>query len=234
MGGSGCGNGLLDANAAVQHVLNNRPTVTAVLQGSASGVRPGTSFTLVGEVKAAGGRTAAASGMRWRQTAGAPVTIPANAGATVTLTAPSATGPVAFEFVGSDVAGYSASAAVTIPVNAPPVMFTPTVNSVMAGQPLSGSVRGTDPEGDPITYVLVAGPPGLTINASTGAWSWTPASAGTFGVTVMPVDSFGNGTPVNFNISVTADPNKKDDGGGGALSGWLALLLAIPALRRRR
>ena len=233
MGGSGCGNGLLDANAAVQHVLNNRPTVTAVLQGSASGVRPGTSFTLVGEVKAAGGRAAAASGMRWRQTAGAPVTIPTNAGPTVALTAPSTTGPVAFEFVGSDVAGYSGSAAVTIPVNAPPIMFTPTVSSVMAGQPLSGSVRGTDPEGDPITYVLVAGPPGLTINASTGAWSWTPSSAGTFGVTVMPVDSFGNGTPVSFNISVTADPNKKDDGGGGALAWWLLPLLPAARLRLR-
>jgi hypothetical protein len=103
----------------------------------------------------------------------------------------------------------------------------------MAGQPLSGSVRGTDPEGDPITYVLVAGPPGLTINASTGAWSWTPSSAGTFGVTVMPVDSFGNGTPVNFNISVTADPNKKDDGGGGALAWWLLPLLPAARLRLR-
>jgi len=56
MGGTGCGSGLLDANAAVQHVVTNRPTVTAALQACAAGVRPGATFTLVGDVKAAGGR----------------------------------------------------------------------------------------------------------------------------------------------------------------------------------
>jgi hypothetical protein len=234
MGGSGCGTGLLDAAAAVQHVIANRPTVTATLQGSAPGVRPGTTFTLVGEVKAAGGRAPATSGMTWRQTAGPSVSIPANAGASITLTAPGTTGALAFEFAGLDSAGYGNSASATVTVNAPPTMSVPAASSVTAGQAVSGSLRGTDPEGDSITYVLVSGPPGLTINAATGAWSWTPSSAGTFGVTVMPMDAYGNGTPVNFTIAVAEDPNKKEEGGGLALPGWLALLLAIPALRRRR
>ncbi len=62
MGGMACGSGLLDANAAVQHVVTNRPTVTATLQPAAAGVRPGATFTLVGDVKAGGGRMAGTSG----------------------------------------------------------------------------------------------------------------------------------------------------------------------------
>jgi len=61
-----CGTGLLDADAAMLHVLNNRPMVSAALQGAA-GVRPLGSFTLVGNVKTLGGRSAPASGMTWRR-----------------------------------------------------------------------------------------------------------------------------------------------------------------------
>ncbi len=231
MGGTGCGSGLLDANAAVQHVVTNRPTVTAALQPAAPGVRPGATFTLVGDVKAGGGRMPATSGMSWRQTSGPAVTIPPASGASVTLTAPTTSGILTFEYAATDSAGYAGMAAVAVTVNGGPTLLPVTAGNVTANQPISGSVRGSDPESDTITYVLVAGPPGLTVNASTGAWSWTPTSAGSFGVTVMPTDAFGNGTPVNFTITVAPDPNAKD-GGGGALPGWLALLLFAPACLR--
>jgi hypothetical protein len=233
MGGTGCGTGLLDANAAVQHVVNNRPTVTAVIQGSAPGARPGGTFTLVGDIKAAGGRVPAATGASWRQVSGPTVTIPANAGATVTLTAPNSTGILVFEYSANDSAGYAGSAAVVVTVNAPPTMQPAPAATVVANHPLSGTVRGSDPEGDAITYVLAAGPPGLTVNAATGAWSWTPTSAGTYGVTIVPTDAYGNGTPVAFAITVDKDPNAKD-GGAGALPAWLALLLALACVPRRR
>jgi serine protease len=231
MGGNGCGAGLLDANAAVQHVVDNKPTVTAAIQGSAPGVRPGATFTLVGDVKALGGRTASSSGMSWRQTSGPTVSIPANAGSTVTLTAPNGTGALGFEFAAADTAGYSGAGTVAVTVNAPPTMLPPAAPSATVGQPVTGSVKGTDPDGDAITYVLVAGPPGFNLNASTGSWSWTPTSAGSQGVTVMPTDAYGNGTPVNFVVSVAKDPNAKD-GGAGALPWWLLALLLVP-LRRR-
>jgi MprA protease rhombosortase-interaction domain-containing protein len=44
----------------------------------------------------------------------------------------------------------------------------------------------------------------------------------------MPTDAYGNGTPVNFTITVAPDPNAKD-GGGGAVPWWLAVLLLAPA-----
>jgi hypothetical protein len=234
MGGTGCGSGLLDANAAVQHVVTNRPTVTATLQPAAAGVRPGSTFTLVGDVKAGGGRMPATAGMSWRQTSGPAVTIPAGSGASVTLTAPTMTGILTFEYAAADSAGYAGTAAVAVTVNAGPTLLPVAAGNVTANQPISGSVRGSDPESDTITYVLVAGPPGLTVNANTGAWSWTPTSAGSFGVTIMPADAYGNGTPVNFTITVAADPNAKD-GGGGALPWWLALLLlALAGVRTTR
>jgi hypothetical protein len=233
MGSGDCGSGLLDASAAVQHVVNNRPIVTASIQGSAPGVRPGTTFTLVGDVRAVGGRMPSTSGMGWRQITGTPVSIPATSGATVTLVAPNATSALAFEFVASDSAGYGGVAAVPVIVNAPPTLFPPAAMSGTVGQPVSGTVRGTDPDGDAITYVVVAGPTGFTLNAGTGAWSWTPSSAGTHGVTVVPVDAYGNGTASNFVITVAADPKAKDSGGGGVLAWWFAALLLIPAVRRR-
>jgi len=233
MGGTGCGTGLLDANAAIQRVVDNRPNVTATIQGSAPGARPGGTFTLVGDIKAAGGRMPAAGGAGWRQVSGPAVTIPANAGATVTLTAPNTTGILVFEYSANDSAGYAGSAAIAVTVNAPPTMQPAPAATVVANHPLSGTVRGSDPEGDAITYVLAAGPPGLTVNAATGAWSWTPTSAGTYGVTIVPTDAYGNGTPVAFAITVEKDPNAKD-GGAGALPGWLALLAALACVGRRR
>jgi len=231
MGGTGCGSGLLDANAAVQHVVTNRPTVTAALQPAAAGVRPGATFTLVGDVKAAGGRMPGTTGMSWRQTSGPAVTIPAGSGASVTLTAPTTSGILTFEYAAADSAGYAGTAAVAVTVNAGPTLLPVAAGNVTANQPISGTVRGSDPESDTITYVLVAGPPGLTVNASNGAWTWTPTSAGSFGVTVMPTDAYGNGTPVNFTITVAPDPNAKD-GGGGAVPWWLAVLLLAPACLR--
>jgi serine protease len=148
------------------------------------------------------------------------------------LTAPPTTGVLTFEFAAADSAGYAGTAAVAVTVNTAPTMLPVAAGSVTAGQPISGTVRGTDADGDSITYVLVAGPTGLTLNASSGAWSWTPTSAGTFGVTVTPTDAYGNGTPVNFTISVAKDPNAKD-GGIGALPWWSVLLLLVPAGNRR-
>jgi hypothetical protein len=161
------------------------------------------------------------------------VTIPAGSGASVTLTAPNTTGTVVFEYSASDSVGYSGAAALAVTVNASPTLTPPAAEKVTAGKVISGSVRGTDPDGDSITYVLVAGPPGLMVDAATGAWSWTPKDAGSYSVTVMPTDAYGNGVPVTFAIDVAKDPNAKE-GGLGALPGWLAVLLLLPALRRRR
>jgi cytochrome c553 len=219
-----CGTGLLDVDAAMLHVLNNRPTVSVALQGTAAGVRPLSSFTLVGNVKTLGGRGAPASGMTWRQISGPAVQIPSSAGASITLTAPSA-GPLAFEFSAVDSGGYAAMTSVTVVVNTPPTLAPVTKTDLKKGEAASGSLRAVDPEGDAITYVLVTGPSGLNLDAATGAWSWTPGSDGAYTMTVVATDAYGSSAPVNAELNV-------EKGGVGALAWWLPLLLLASAGRR--
>jgi serine protease len=219
-----CGTGLLDADAAMLHVLNNRPTVSAALQGAA-GVRPLGTFTLVGNVKTLGGRSAPTSGMTWRQISGPPVQIPSSAGASVALTAPSA-GPLAFEFTAVDSGGYTATTSVTVTVNTPPTLAPVAASKLKKGETASGSIRATDPEGDAITYVLVSAPQGLTLDAATGAWSWKPGADGDFSMSVMATDAYGSSSPATVALNV-------EKGGAGLLPGWLvALLLTVPVARR--
>jgi len=219
-----CGTGLLDADAAMLHVLNNRPMVSAALQGAA-GVRPLGSFTLVGNVKTLGGRSAPASGMTWRQISGPPVQIPSSAGASVVLTAPSA-GPLAFEFTAVDSGGYTATTSVTVTVNTPPTLAPIAASKLKKGESASGSIRATDPEGDAITYVLVSAPQGLTLDAATGAWSWKPGSDGDFSMSVMATDAYGSSSPATVALNV-------EKGGAGSLPwGLVALLLTVPIARR--
>jgi Putative Ig domain len=197
--------------------------VSIALQGAA-GVRPLGSFTLVGNVKTVGGRAAPSSGMTWRQISGPPVQIPSSAGASVTLMAPSA-GPLAFEFTAVDSGGYAATTSVTVTVNTPPTLAPVATMKLKKGEAASGSVRASDPEGDAITYVLVSAPPGLTLDAATGAWSWKPGSDGDYTMTVMATDAYGSSSPVNVALNV-------EKGGIGAMPWWLVALLVVPVARR--
>ena len=226
-----CGPGLLDAAAAVQHVVENRPTVSAGLQGSTTtGVPPSASFTLVGTVKTVGGRATASNGMMWRQVSGPTVSLPSTSGGSITVDRAEASGKLGFEFSATDSAGYSATATATVVVNSPPAMSPVAPVSATSGQPVTGSVRAVDPDGDSITYVAINAPQGFTLNAATGAWSWTPSSSGTYAMAVMPTDAYGNGVPVTLQISVAKGSG--ESGGGGALPGWLAGLLLLPLVLR--
>jgi hypothetical protein len=69
--------------------------------------------------------------------------------------------------------------------------------------------------------VVVNPPNGFNLNAGTGAWSWTPSSSGDYTLAIMPTDAYGNGAPVTLQINVA----KGDEGGGGALPAWIAVLL---------
>jgi hypothetical protein len=67
------------------------------------------------------------------------------------------------------------------------------VTGATIGVAYSYDVNAVDPEGDTLTYALTQSPTGMTINATTGVISWTPAGnqAGANPVTVQVTD---NGT----------------------------------------
>jgi hypothetical protein len=96
------------------------------------------------------------------------------------------------------------SITVTSP-NRPPVITNPGAQTVIAGQTLNFTVAASDPDqpAQSIAFSLDTPPQGATINASTGAFSWTPGSAqvGTNTIRVRVTDY---GTPP---LSVTADFN---------------------------
>ncbi|KAA6439779.1 T9SS type A sorting domain-containing protein, partial [Dyadobacter flavalbus] len=78
-------------------------------------------------------------------------------------------------------------------LNAAPVLAVIGSKTATAGQPLSFTASATDPDqGQSRTFALVNAPSGAAINASTGVFSWTPAAAGTFTLTVKVTD---NGSP---------------------------------------
>ncbi|MBT0664575.1 DUF2341 domain-containing protein [Geobacter pelophilus] len=90
-----------------------------------------------------------------------------------------------------------------------PAITSPAVTIAAVGKPYSYGVTASDPAGGTFSYALTTAPTGMTINASTGGISWTPAAnqGGNSAVTVVATV---NGTaPViaasqSFTVSVAS------------------------------
>jgi len=73
-------------------------------------------------------------------------------------------------------------------LNHPPVIQSNPVTNGAAGQAYSYAFRATDPDGDIITYSLVAGPGGMAINGATGLVTWASPLQGSYNVTLRADD----------------------------------------------
>lgn len=60
-----------------------------------------------------------------------------------------------------------------------------------------------DPDGDTLSYDVLAGPEGLQVHSTLGAVAWTPfrEPAGTHSVVLRATDEFGNVTLRPFTIT---------------------------------
>ncbi|MFA5795511.1 MAG: putative Ig domain-containing protein [Candidatus Brocadiia bacterium] len=85
--------------------------------------------------------------------------------------------------------GLSDSKTVTITVNnvdRAPVLASPGNKTVDENQLLTFTLSAADPDGDAITYSMTPVPTGVTLNATTGVFSWTPnyTQSGSYEVTL--------------------------------------------------
>tara|TARA_R110002110_G_scaffold43803_1_gene135614 strand:- start:9555 stop:18386 length:8832 start_codon:yes stop_codon:yes gene_type:complete len=90
--------------------------------------------------------------------------------------------------------------------NAPPQLTVPPDQSLPVGTPLSAQASATDPDvGDTLTFRLVNGPSGMSIDADTGALSWTPQAdqARTADVVVAVSDAAGAEDFGSFTVTAT-------------------------------
>lgn len=114
----------------------------------------------------------------------------------------------------SDPGGQSASQSFTITVleeaeNTPPSLEPVPDQVVFAGNTLSVQLIGSDPDpGDVLSYGVVSGPAGLTLDPNNGVLGWIPGpdQAGVHPVTVQVVDLAGASASQGFEVSVGLPP----------------------------
>jgi len=186
----------VDGLAAAAGVVNNPPVVTNPGNQTVNELTP-LAFTVVATDPDAG------QTLTYSLTPGAPTGATINAttgGFSWTPTEAQGPGvyPATVTATDNGTPLMSASAAFTITVNevnTAPVLGPIGNKSATIGTPVTFTATATDADipANTLTFSLDAdAPPGATIGASTGAFSWTPSACGTFPVTVRVTD---NGTP---------------------------------------
>ena len=100
---------------------------------------------------------------------------------------------------------------VTVSVETAPIITSTPPNPAVTLLPYQYQVVAQDAENDPLTYSLVGGPLGMTIDSATGVLSWTGAAIGPglpvqFPVTVEVSDGRGGQDTQSYTLLVVADP----------------------------
>ncbi|HEX4609016.1 MAG TPA: putative Ig domain-containing protein, partial [Urbifossiella sp.] len=88
--------------------------------------------------------------------------------------------------------------------NSAPVFVSLPVAGAVVGQPYQYQAIGFDPDGDALSYLLVRGPAGMTVDAATGLVRWTPtaASAAPAVVSLQVYDAAGVPATQTFTVQV--------------------------------
>jgi len=78
-----------------------------------------------------------------------------------------------------------------VSLNEPPQIISTPLVTANVGVTYSYQIEAIDSEGDELTYLLIDGPNGLTINPQTGLLNWLPDSIGAQNISISVTDSAG-------------------------------------------
>ncbi|MHB1024536.1 MAG: hypothetical protein ACYC24_02370 [Desulfobacteria bacterium] len=88
-------------------------------------------------------------------------------------------------------------------VNAPPVVKSPVPTTIPLSMMLRHTIVAEDPDGDPITFTLSKGPPGMIVKGSTIEWQVPESSVGTHVEAVVTIsDNDGGQTVQTFAMTI--------------------------------
>ena len=106
-------------------------------------------------------------------------------------------------------------------VNRPPVRVSAAAYELWQGEPFAAALRYEDPDLPPnrITYSLLSGPAGLTVDGETGRVAWQPQAGqtGTFTLDVRVSDNAG--AEEEATVTVVVDTARLHAGGFAAAEG---------------
>ena len=94
--------------------------------------------------------------------------------------------------------------------NAPPTFQAAPPTYAAAGVSFSYVAQATDADGDPLTWTLDEGPPGMSVDAGNGLITWPSPAVGAWPVRLTVADDQGGATLQAWTLTVGAFP----DGGG--------------------
>jgi RHS repeat-associated protein len=92
-------------------------------------------------------------------------------------------------------------------VNRAPVIVSTAPESATVGETLSYAAVAEDADGDQLNWTLASGPAGMSVDAASGAITWTPVEAGTFEATIRVADGFGGADTQALSIVVEQTGN---------------------------
>jgi hypothetical protein len=93
-------------------------------------------------------------------------------------------------------------------LNSPPAFTSQPNTEGITGVPYVYQATATDPDHDALTYSLLSGPHGMTVDAATGKVAWAPGTGdvGTQAVALRADDGRGGTAEQDFNVSVVDPP----------------------------
>ncbi len=117
-------------------------------------------------------------------------------------------GPDSFTYTASNLSGTSSPATVTLTVTAPTLVLTPAAGALPAGQAGTAYSQSFSSTGGsaPYSYTSSGVPAGLTLDAASGVLSGTPASPGSYNLSVSVTDQHGAVGNANYTLSIAGGP----------------------------